>query len=155
MRRTAARVVVQVLRKLAPADARQPVADIIIVRLFVGRTAVKAFCQQPPQLVIRITCQRNFGIAVQLILCHGQPSRMVVCIRISLCLGTFPARCMNTLPLDRGADKVIGKIFHVSTAQMVRAPCLDDTPAVIVIISRVVVSCHARSIQSCRDRTRQ
>ena len=63
MRRTTARVVVQVLRKLAPADARQPVADIIIVRLLIGRTAVKAFCLQ----LIRITCQRNFGIAVQLI----------------------------------------------------------------------------------------
>ena len=55
MRRTAARVVVQVLRKLAPADARQPVADIVAVRLLIGRTAVKAFRLQPPQLVIRIT----------------------------------------------------------------------------------------------------
>ena len=55
LRCTAARVVVQVLCKLAPADARQPVTDIIIVRLLVGRTAVKAFRLQPPQLVIRIT----------------------------------------------------------------------------------------------------
>ena len=48
LRCTAARVIVQVLRQLAPADARQPAADIVIVRLLVGCAAVKEkLCQQP------------------------------------------------------------------------------------------------------------
>ena len=155
LRCTAARVIVQVLRQLAPADACQPAADIVIVRLLVGCAAVKALRLHPAQFVVRAACQRNFGIAVQLVLRRGQTARMVVCIRIGLRLRRLPACRMHMPPLHRVADKVVGNVFHVGTAQMVRAPCLDDAPAVVVIISRVVVSCHARCVQPCRDRTRQ
>ena len=67
LRRTITRIIVQVLRQLAAADACQPVADIVAVRQLVGCAAVKAFRFQPAQFVIRITCQCNFGMAVQLI----------------------------------------------------------------------------------------
>ena len=67
LRRAAARVIVQVLRELAAADACQPVADIVAVCQFVGCATVQAFRFHPAQFVIRITCQRNFGMAVQLI----------------------------------------------------------------------------------------
>lgn len=65
--RSASRIVVQVLRQLAAADACQPVADIVAVRQLVGCAAMQAFRFQPAQFIIRITSQRNFGIAVQLI----------------------------------------------------------------------------------------
>jgi hypothetical protein len=67
LRRTITRIIVQVLRQLTAADACQPVADVVAVCQFVGCAAMQAFRFQPAQFIIRITSQRNFGIAVQLI----------------------------------------------------------------------------------------
>ena len=63
---------------------------------------------------------------------------VLVCTYFRLC--SLTRGCMNMLALQRIAYEVIGNVLHFSSSQMVRCPALDDTSALVVIESGVIIS---------------
>ena len=78
---------------------------------------------------------------------------VLVCTYFRLC--SLTRGCMNMLALQRIAYKVIGNVLHFSSSQMVRCPALDDTSALVVIESGVIISGHSGSVHACCYRSCQ
>ena len=78
---------------------------------------------------------------------------VLVCTYFRLC--SLTRGCMNMLALQRIAYEVIGNVLHFSSSQMVRCPALDDTSALVVIESGVIISGHSGSVHACCNRSCQ
>lgn len=80
---------------------------------------------------------------------------MIVGIVVDFGLHVLAGDRMYLAAFHRGSHKVTGYVFHVRAAQVVGFSCLNDAGTGVVIVDRVVVSRHARSVQAGGYRSRQ
>ena len=126
-------VVIQVLRELAAADARQPAAEVVVVGQLGGGNAVWCPGLQAAQVIVGAGHEGHLRSASGLELGGQQSPRMVVCVAVNLGLPGLAGGRMHPAAFHGVAHKVVGHVFNVRSAQGVGRSGLDDASAVVVL----------------------
>ena len=128
--------VIQVLGELASADARQPTAQVVGIRLLVAGVAVQVFRLQPAQVIVGIACQRRLR-AAQAVRRLRQAVCLVVGVAVGLGAGCLPVGRVRVRHGRGFVRQGVRRGRHVRAAQQVGTHLLRHAPFQVVVIGFV------------------